>query len=788
MILRAVKAYFGCEFFLCISIRCFVMDKVWTVPEYIATELNLDLDVSRNIVDLFETGHEIPFIARYRRHMTQNASPDDLRHVLRAYEDAKNLKAKAEKFVKKINDIDAPESKKSKIKAALMRTMDEAELESLFEPFKKTKKHTLAAAAAELGVEPLCQKILNGSSVDFSKFVNASKEGLEDVKKVEKAAFDYLSSDLHRREDTQNFLLDIISNPVKYKVSFIVQSSLSQKGLKLKKENPADFKRFELYESLHKKAELLQDHQVLAIKRGCELGYLKWRVSVSGEVVKWHPALRISVHPKLNHFIHSVVTDSLHRFFLPSIERAIKKRLLNHAEDSAIDCFACNVRELFLTAPLKGKAVLGIDPGIKHGCKCALVDKHGKLITTAVLYWSKGPKSDLFFNEDAKQILVEMVRKACCRKLVIAIGNGKENRSVQKAIASMISANAFDPTDVQFWFKLKLKLYSFVIYYIINAIQLKSEHFSVVSECGSSVYSASDVAIAEFPKLDINLRSAVSIARRVLDPISEYVKIPPESFGVGSYQHSVNAKRLKAMLDQVVKECVSNVGVDVNIASCQVLEKVAGLNKKSAANIVKYREGNGMIHSRSELQKICGIGPKTFEQCAGFLFVFLDQDFTQPLLKKKRSYTGNPLDSTPVHPESYAVAEKILNITNTTLEDIKSDSFRSKFLLFKEKFEQLGPEFILVWELLCKPVLVCNPPKLLSDAMNLSSVETGQVVEGFVVSHTQFGSFIDIGVGFNGLLHISRYRDAGAPKVNSRIRVRVENVDFNTKRIGLALA
>lgn len=737
------------------------MNTAWSIADYISTELALDLNVSRNIVNLFEDGHEIPFIARYRRYCTQNASPDDLRHALKAFNDAKALKAKAEKYIKQVNDeVQGSEYQKESLKAAIRRTMDGDELETLIAPFKKARKHTLAAAAAELGVDPLCQRILRGEYVDFADYVDSSKVGLEEHDKVAKAVLDYLSSDIHRREETQKFLREITSNPEKHRVSFIVKSSLTQKGIKLKKDKPAEFKRYELYESVQKKEELLQDHQVLAIHRGCSLGYLKWRVDVKGEVEKQHPALTIPVHYKLMPFLRSIVKDSTQRFLLPSIERIVKKRLFNHAEQSSLDCFASNVRELFLTAPLKGRPVLAIDPGVRHGCKCALVDRYGKLLDTGVLFWQRSRGSDLIFDDASEKKLVSMVQKVPDYHVVIAIGNGKENRSVQKAVSSMIKKNAFASSNVE---------------------------FCVVSECGSSVYSASDVGIAEFPELDINLRSAVSIARRVLDPISEYVKIPPENLGVGSYQHSINAKRLKEMLDQVVKECVSNVGVDVNVASCQVLEKVAGLNKKTAASIVKFREDNGRISDRKTLQKIRGIGPKTFEQCAGFLYVFNDNHLSPAKKRRRLTEVPNPLDSTPVHPESYHIAEKIVAMVNGDIADVRSDSFRSKLLSFKSHFENGDPEFSLVWELLCKPTLVCNPPKLFKEVFTASSVEPGQIVEGFVISHTQFGSFIDIGIGIDGLLHISRYKSHTPPKVNSRIKVRIETIDMTSKRIGLAL-
>ncbi|VDD90272.1 unnamed protein product [Enterobius vermicularis] len=724
------------------------MSVKWAVADYVASELNIDLNVSQNIVELFEDGHEIPFIARYRRHLTQNASPDDLRHALKAFEDAKALKAKVEKFMKRFDDeVQASELQKQSLKSALMTTMDEDEFTSLIAPFKKSKKRTLAAAAAIM-------KSSNRSTKSLEV-----ENGLKNSEMVEKAVFDYLSSAIHRNEETQKFLREVITSPKKHNVSFLVKSSVTQKGLKLKKESPTEFKRYELYEALQKKEELFQDHQILAIHRGCTTGYLKWTVEVRGGIEKKHPGLKIPVHHKFKPFIQSVIADSTKRFFLPSIERFhpyhrhFRKRLFSRAEESAVDCFASNLRELFLTAPLKGRPVLAVDPGIKHGCKCALVDKHGNLMNTGILFWQRDHNGRFLLDEVSEKRLVALVQEASARHVVIAVGNGKENRSVQEAVALLISKKAFAPTDVE---------------------------FCVVSECGSSVYSASDIGIAEFPDIDINLRSAVSIARRVLDPISEYVKIPPESLGVGSYQHSVNAKLLREMLDQVVKECVSNVGVDINVASSQVLEKVAGLNKKTVSNIIKYREENGRILSRKVLQGINGIGPKTFQQCAGFLYIFNENSGLTPVKKKRRlTEVYNPLDATPVHPESYNTAEKIIATINADINDVNTSTFKSKLLKCKSQFENAGAEYLLVWELLCRPTL--------KEVFTVSSIEPGQVVEGTVSNHTQFGTFIDIGIGFAGLLHVSEYRNGTPPKVNSRIKVRVKNVDLAARRVGFAL-
>lgn len=752
-----------------------VVAKTWTVADYVSSELDIDPNVSRVIVELFEDGHEIPFIARYRRHITMGATPDDLRHVLKAFNEAKALKAKAEKYIKQIDsEVKAPDYQKKNLKLALSKTMDEEELDSLFAPFKKSKKNTLAAIAAELGVGPICEKILRGEYVNFEDYIDKSRSGLETRAKVETAVLNYLSCDFHRMEETQALLQTIVNNPGilrDFHLRFTVVASLTAKGKKKKKEgeerkknrqplddSPDAFYRFERYEKFTKPLEFVKEYQILGLERAALRGIISWDVKVDGRLSQMHPARELRVHPAHSAFLGTIITNSVKQFFIPSVQRTLRRRLLDKAESSAVDCFANNLRELLMTAPLKGRPILAIDPGYKAGCKCALIDEYGRLIDSAVIHPRKiGDKWEL---GNAECTLVSLVANSKSDAVIIAIGNGSGSFTVENSVASLIQRGAFRPKNVE---------------------------FCIISECGSSVYSASPLADVEFPNLEITLRSAVSIARRVLDPISEYVKIEPKHLGVGSYQHSVKAKRLDEMLDLVVRECVSNVGVDVNVASVQVLQKVAGLNKRTAEGIVKYREENGRIINRETLKAVKGIGPKSFEQCAGFLFVFDDgeQPSGGPVKRRRIVKSRNPLDATPVHPESYHVAEKLLSKLKLDISDIGTEAFRQKLLSAKYVFESPDENVELVCELLCKETLTCNPPKLLKSAREIGPIVAGRTVEGVVMNHTQFGAFIDIGIGFNGLLHVSCFGSEDPPRVNSRIQVIIKEVNMEAKRISL---
>uniref|UniRef100_A0A0R3RUL7 YqgFc domain-containing protein n=1 Tax=Elaeophora elaphi TaxID=1147741 RepID=A0A0R3RUL7_9BILA len=729
----------------------------WTVDEFVAFEMNLPMDVARSLVELFESGCELPFIARYRRHLTGGATPDDLRHAAEIYKNAKAIKARAERLLKRADTEIESVALRESIKDALSRTMDTVEMDNLFEPFKKVKKGSLASRAAELGVGEICQKLFDGEHVNLERFVG-SKPELSTLAKVEEETIYLLSHELHCLEETQTLSQKLAELNNHLNIRLTVKSTLTRKA-KLLKETDKNYHlldHFRLYLDFEKDVRFVQPFQILALERASSKEIINWKIVVDDRIVSFHPGLKLNFHVKHVDLLRRAVQDSTKRFLIPSIERKTRRKLLDRAENSAIDCFAKNLRELLLTAPLKDHAVLAVDPGYANGCKCALVNDKGNLLQTAIFHLRRLDAKRWGPDERAEEILKTLASKAIT-PFVVAIGNGTASRETQAFIASLIQRNVI------------------------------AAKFCIVSECGASVYSATELAQEELPEIDINLRSAVSLARRIIDPISEYVKIAPKHLGVGLYQHSVNEKRLDEMLDIVVRECVSNVGVDVNVASLQVLQRVSGLNKKTAANIIKYRQDNGSIKSREELKNINGIGPKCFEQCSGFLYVYNSNELDAPETKKAKLATEyNPLDATPVHPESYEIAEQllvssrvyyfvkeidifyslfcklypflkseILKYAGADLTHIGQDCLFQMLAAIEPQIREQGPEWVMVWELLSNPFIRRNAPVLMTNVLEMKSLKLDDIVGGIVRNHTNFGIFIDVGLGFNVLAHSS---------------------------------
>ncbi|VDK84378.1 unnamed protein product [Litomosoides sigmodontis] len=699
----------------------------WTVDEFVALEMGFPTEVAQSLVQLFEDGCEVPFIARYRRHLIGGATPDDLRHAVETFKNAKAIKAKAEKLLKRADDEIENGALKESVKDALSKTMDAAELDSLFEPFKKAKKGSLASRAAELGVGEICRKLYDGEYVNLQRFVSSVPE-LSTLAKVEQTTMHLLSHELHRLEETQALLQKLAELNNHLNIRLYVKSALTRKAKALDEtdKNFSLLDHFRLYLNFEKDVRFVQPFQILALERASSKEIINWKVVVDDNIFSIHPGLKLNFHPEHVDFLRKAVQDSTKRFLIPSIERKVRKKLLDRAENSAIDCFAKNLRELLLTAPLKGYAVLAIDPGYSNGCKCALVNDNGSLVQTAIFHLRRNYSNCWVPDERAEEILITLASKTVNSPFIIAIGNGTASHEVQMFVASLIQRGVI------------------------------AAKFCVVSECGASIYSITELAAEELSGIDINLRSAVSLARRVIDPISEYVKIAPKHLGIGLYQHSVNEKRLDEMLDIVVRECVSNVGVDVNVASLQLLQRVSGLNKKRAANIIKYRQDNGSIKSREELKDINGIGPKCFEHCAGFLYVYESKELNEPVRKKAKPATEyNPLDATPVHPESYKIAKQILQYAGADLLHIGHNCLFQMLTTIEQRIREQGPEWVMVWELLSNPFVRKNAPVLLTDVLEMKSLKVGDILDGTVRNHASFGIFIDIGAGFSALAHSS---------------------------------
>ncbi|VDK28517.1 unnamed protein product [Gongylonema pulchrum] len=600
--------------------------------------------------------------------------------------------------------------------------------------------------------------------------------------KVEEEAVHLLSHELHRMERTQALIQKVSELNNYLNIRVIVKSTLTKNAKELQKTDKdyALLEHFKLYTSLEKDARNLLPFQVLALERAATKNIISWKVHVSDTIKNFHPGSALRFHPAHSELLKKSVQDSIKRFLIPSIERKVRRKLLDKAENAAIDCFSKNLRELLLTAPLKGYNVLAVDPGYANGCKCALVDENGVIIGTALFHLVRIDRNCWRADARAENTLTALAAKSTGSRLIVAIGNGLGSREVQHSVAELIQRHR------------------------LNA--------HVVSECGASIYSATDIAAEELPDIDINLRSAVSLARRIIDPVSEYVKIAPKHLGVGLYQHSVNEKRLDDMLDIVVRECVSNVGVDVNVAPMQVLQKVAGLNKRTAANIINCRQVNGPIRSREQLKQIKGIGQKCFEQCAGFLNVYNAKEPAAPSKKKRKlDCEFNPLDATPVHPESYNIAKQlkasfshqsfsiyctslaqkrknhlILEIAGADVTYIGRSVLPEMLATVEAEIRKRGPEWVVVWDLLANPFTRKNAPKLLTEMVEVKSLKEGDVLEGVVRNHAQFGIFIDIGVGFDALAHSSTL-SAMIPEVNATVKVRISQMNLERKRISVVL-
>uniref|UniRef100_A0A915PZE2 YqgF/RNase H-like domain-containing protein n=1 Tax=Setaria digitata TaxID=48799 RepID=A0A915PZE2_9BILA len=450
----------------------------WTLDQFIALEMGLPPDVAQSLVQLFEDGCEVPFIARYRRHLIGGATPDDLRHALETFKNAKAVKTKAEKLLKRAESEIEENILKESVKDALSKTMDAGELDSLFEPFKKAKKGSLASRATELGIGEICQRLCRGEYVNLQRFVT-SKPELNSLAKVEDETVHLLSHELHRLEETQTLLQKLTEPNNRLNIRLKVKSALTRKAKALKEtdKNFSLLDHFKLYLSFEKDVQFVQPFQILALERASSKEIINWKIVVDDKVASFHPGLKLSFHIKHVDLLRKAVQDSTKRFLIPSIERKVRK-LLDHAENSAIDCFAKNLRELLLTAPLKGYAVLAIDPGYSNGCKCALVDNHGDLLQTAVFHFRRLDTKRWIPDERAEEILKTLVSNAPNLPVVIAVGNGTASRETQVFISSLIQRRLIDAK------------------------------FCVVSECGASIYSATELAAKELAEIDINLRSA----------------------------------------------------------------------------------------------------------------------------------------------------------------------------------------------------------------------------------------------------------------------------------------
>ena len=711
-----------------------------TIIQIIARELGQSEQHVQNVVELLDEGNTIPFIARYRKELHGSMDDTALRTLEERLQYLRNL-AKRREEVK--TAIEGQGKLTEELSAAIDSAATLAEVEDLYRPYKQ-KRRTRATMAKEKGLEPLAT-LLFAQERDCPDPMEAAEAYIDPEKGVETA------------EDALQGASDIIAEQISDDAAIrkaLREMMLCRSILETSAAKEED-SVYRLYYEFRQPVAKLQGHQILAINRGEREEFLK--VSVLTDRDAALVLLRRAVvcpGSRAMAFIKAAAEDAYDRLLYPSLEREIRNTLTDNANEGAIGQFALNLRPLLMQPPVKGHVTMGLDPGYRMGCKVAVVDGTGKVLDTTVVYPTHGERK----KQECIAALSRLIRRYGVTH--IAIGNGTASRETEQMAVELIR-----------------EVGGGVSYMIVN-------------EAGASVYSASKLAAEEFPEYDVNLRSAVSIARRLQDPLAELVKIDPKAIGVGQYQHDMPPKRLDEALGGVVEDCVNAVGVDVNTASPSLLQRVAGLNAATAKNVVKYREENGAFTSRKQILKVPKLGPKAFEQCAGFLRV---------------PESKTVLDNTAVHPESYAAAERLLELTGHTMADVAAGKLgdldgRISALGTEKLAEACGvgvPTLLDVAKELQKPGRdprsELPPPILRTDVLEIKDLKPGMELTGTVRNVIDFGVFVDIGVHQDGLVHISQISNkflkhpSEAVAVGDIVKVVVLEVDEKKKRISLSM-
>lgn len=691
-----------------------------------------------NVIKLIDDGNTIPFIARYRKEATGSLDDQLLRNLYDRLTYLRNMEEQKEKI---IASIESQELMTDEIKASIENAATLTELEDIYRPFRPKRK-TRASVAKAKGLQGLADAVYAQEK--------ESKSPLE-------LAENYLNEEVETVQDAIDGARDIIAEMISDDPAGrkMIRYSCKNNGSIVVTGIKEDLGVYEMYKEYSEPIKSIAGHRVLAVNRGEKEGFLKVSVDFDKIVAL---SMLSNLHVKNNSPTTDVVVeaieDSYSRLIFPSIEREIRNTLTDNASESAIEVFAKNTRQLLMQPPVKNKITLGLDPGYRTGCKVAVVDETGKVLDTGVIY-PVPPHNKI---EEAKKIIKNLVKKHNVQ--MFAIGNGTASHETEVFAAEVIKELDCGIT------------------------------YMVVSEAGASVYSASKLAAQEFPEYDVSLRSAVSIARRLQDPLAELVKIDPKAIGVGQYQHDMPQNRLSQALDGVVEDCVNSVGVDLNTASAQLLNRVAGVSSAVANNIVAYRQENGAFTSREQIKKVSKLGPKAFEQCAGFLRV---------------SESKNVLDNTAVHPESYSAAKELLKLCNVSDADVRNGNVSAvqsyvKTVGTSALAQQLGigePTLIDITKEIAKPGRdprdELPAPLLRTDVMGIDDLKVGMELKGTVRNVIDFGAFVDIGVHQDGLVHISQITDkyikhpSDVLKVGDIITVWVLSVDAAKKRIGLTM-
>ncbi|CEO14510.1 RNA-binding protein [[Clostridium] sordellii] len=708
------------------------------INQILKSEFNLRDSQIENTIKLIDEGNTIPFIARYRKEMTDEMSDVTLRAFHEKLTYLRNLQSRKD-------DVQRIIQEQGKLNKEIEKSIEQAktlqEVEDIYAPFKQ-KKRTRATIAKEKGLEPLAMAILNENinlKIEIPKYIDEEKE---------------VNSEEDALKGAKDIIAEIVSEDAKLR-KYIRELALKE-GVISSKSTKDEKSVYDMYYDYSEGVKNMAPHRVLAINRGEKEEFLKVKLEINNDkVVNCIFNTYINKNNKNNEEeIKLSIEDAYKRLIFPSIEREIRNHLTEMAHERAISVFGQNVKSLLLQPPVRDKVVMGFDPAYRTGCKIAVVDKNGKLLDYTTVYPTK-PQNDV---DKAKKTLKDLIEKYDID--IISIGNGTASRESEQFVSEMIKE--------------------------IN----RDVQYTIVSEAGASVYSASELANEEHPDINVSIRGAISIARRLQDPLAELVKIDPKSIGVGQYQHDLNKKRLEEVLSGVVEDAVNSVGVDLNTASYSLLEHVAGINKTIAKNIIEYIEENGDFTSRAQIKKVKRLGPQAFTQCAGFLRIVSSK---------------NPLDNTSVHPETYDVCKKLLEKLGYSLEDIKNKNIND----IDDKVSSIGIDSLSkeleVGIVTLKDIIseIKKPgrdpreegikPVLRTDVLKIEDIKEGMILKGTVRNVVDFGAFVDIGIKNDGLVHKSQMSNKYVKDpmtivtVGDVIDVKVIGIDLKTQKVSLTM-
>ena len=714
-----------------------------SINEILAKELNISEKQVKSVVELLDDGNTVPFIARYRKEKTEGLSDEILRIFFERLTYLRGLENKKEDVIRLIKEQG---NLTQDLKNKIIQCKNLTEVEDIYRPFKP-KKRTRAIIATEKGLKPLAQVILEGTfsgnlNSEASKYISKEKEVLSE-------------------EDALKGAMDIISEIISDDANFRkwIREFIKEKGSIETIGKSDDRNNYEMYYEYKEPIKSIPSHRILAINRGEKEQVLQVKLNFNDErVINYLEKNILKNNEVTDEYLKKSVRDSFKRLIYPSIEREIRSELTSRGEDSAIGIFKANLKSLLMQAPIKGKVVIGFDPGFRTGCKIAVLDDTGKFIENATVYPTM-PKNDI---DGSIRILKELIYKYDVD--VISLGNGTASRESEDVIERLIKE--------------------------VKEEKGKDLYYVIVSEAGASVYSASELANKEYPNLDVTVRGAISIGRRLQDPLVELVKIDPKAIGVGQYQHDVSSKKLDESLKGVVEDCVNNVGVDLNIATPSLLSYIAGINGTIAKNIVNFREENGKFANRKELLKVKRLGKKVYEQCAGFLRV---------------SESDEVLDNTSVYPESYEVAKKLIEILGYDKRDLKLGKLKDidekiKIIGINKLADELSVGILTLKDIIKElkkpgrdPREELPKPILKSGVINIKDLKKDMLLMGTVRNVSDFGAFIDIGVHQDGLVHKSQMANKFVKhpldivKVGDIVRVKILEIDEKRKRISLSM-